>query len=68
MRADGERQVTALSSILWCPRRRWCRPVYVAVQLRVRLLLELIELFLLVVVQDLADLFVGLLVTGGPMS
>jgi len=31
------------------------------VQLRVRLLLELIEVFLLVVVQDLADLFVGLL-------
>jgi len=30
-------------------------PVQIAVQLRVRLLLELIELFLLVVVQDVAD-------------
>lgn len=41
-----------------------CRSGPVAVHLSVRSLLVLIELFLLAFVQDLADLFVGLLAPG----
>ena len=49
---------TAVSSILWL--RRGYRPAQIAVHLRVRPLQVLIELFLLVIAQDLADLFTAL--------
>src|SRR5712692_11649810 len=50
---------TAISSNLWRPRRRWCRPAQVAMHLRVRPLQVLIKLLFLGVAQELAELFVG---------